>query len=282
VSEFDKLRVVIGYEFLKHIRRRRLYIIMAIALLAEALALILVPTLMTGGFPKDQIVGGVVIKGVMVMAMILTFGASLAAIGSVFFAGDAIAGEFESKTGFILFTNPVKKTTLWVGKYLAGFLAVGLLIIFTYVVMAIALVIIYHEVPVQIFGSLGLCLLYAAAVLSLTFLFSALSKGSMGATVMTLLFLFIVSQIVESILAFTDNPYWFMISAGGDSVTLPYGSLLQLMQGLGIGGGGGGPFGGDMSSFGALTIPLAIWGMLIYIVGGFVGAVLISRRRQLA
>jgi ABC-2 type transport system permease protein len=271
VIEFDKLRVVIGYEFLKHIRRRRLYVIMAIALVAEALALILVPTLLTGGYPDN----------VMNMAVILTFGASLAALGSVFFAGDAIAGEFEGKTGFILFTNPIRKITLWTGKYLAGLLAVGLLIIFTYVVMAIALAAIYHEVPIQIFGSLGLCLLYAAAVLSLTFLFSAISKGSMGATVMTLLFIWVLSNIVESILAFTSNPYWFMISAGGDSVTIPYGSLRDLIQGLGLGGGGG-PFGGDMGSFGTLTIPMAIWGMLIYLIGGFVGSILISRRRQLA
>jgi ABC-2 type transport system permease protein len=272
VIEFDKLRVVVMYEFMKHIRRRRLYIIMAIALAAEALALILVPTLMTGGYPDN----------VTLMAVILTFGASLAAIGSVFFAGDAIAGEYESKTGFILFTNPIRRITLWTGKYLAGLLAVGLLIIFTYVVMAIALAVIYHEVPIQIFGSLGLCLLYAAAVLSLTFFFSAISKGSMGATVMTLLFIWILSGIVQSILAFTNNPYWFMISSGGDSVTLPYGSLRELMQGLGFGGGGGGPFGGDIGSFGTLTIPLAIWGMLIYVIGGFVVSIWISRRRQLA
>ena len=272
MSELEKLRVVVGYEFLKHIRRRRLYIIMAIALVAEALALILVPTLMTGGFPDN----------VMVMAMILTFGASLAALGSVFFAGDAIAGEYESKTGFILFTNPLRRITLWTGKYLAGLLAVGLLIIFTYLVMAIALAVIYHEVPIQIFGSLGLCMLYAAAVLSLTFFFSAISKGSMGATVMTLLFIWVLSNIVESILALTENPYWFMISAGGDSVTLPYGSLRELLQGMGFGGGGGGPFGGDISMFGAMTIPMAVWGMLIYLIGGFVASIWITRRRQLA
>jgi ABC-2 type transport system permease protein len=281
LSEFERLRVVIGYEFLKHIRRRRLYVILGIALLAEALVLILVPTLMTGGFPKDQIIGGVVIRGVMVMAMILTFGASLGALGAVFFAGDAIAGEFESKTGFILFTNPIRKITLWTGKYLAGLLAVGLLIIFTYLVMAIILAIIYHEVPVQIFGSLGLCMLYAAAVLSLTFLFSAISKGSMGATVMTLLFIWVLSGIVELVLAMTENPTWFMISASGNSVALPYGSLRELIQGLGIGGGGG-PFGGDIGRFGTLTIPMAIWGMLIYLIGGFVASIWISRRRQLA
>jgi ABC-2 type transport system permease protein len=268
VSDFNKLGIVIKFEFIKHIRRRRLYVIMAIALVAEALALILVPTLLTGGYPKN----------VMLMAAIMTVGPSLAAIGAVFFAGDAIAGEFESKTGFILFTNPIRKVTLWTGKYLAGLLAVALVIIFTYVVIVISLAVIYHQVPIQIFGSFGLCLLYAASVLSLTFLFSSISKGSMGATVMTLLFIWVLSNIVESILGFTNNPYWFMISAGGDSITLPYGSLRDFIQGLGVGQN----IGDNLGNMAPLKIGMAIWGMLIYLIGGFVASILISRRRQLA
>jgi ABC-2 type transport system permease protein len=267
-SQFEKLGIVIRYEFLKHIRRRRLYVILGIALLVELLALILVPTLLTGGYPKN----------IMIMAAILTVGPQMASIGAVFFAGDAIAGEFESRTGFLLFTNPIKRVVLWAGKYIAGLIAVGLLIIFTYIIIAISLAVIYHQVPIQIFGSFGLCLLYAAAVLSLTFLFSAVSKGSMGATVMTLLFIFVLSGIVESILGMTGNPYWFMISAGGDSISLPYGSIRDFVEGLNLGGN----MGGNLGNFAPLTIMMAVWGMLIYLIVGFVSSIWISRRRQLA
>ena len=38
-----------------------------------------------------------------VVAGILSISATLASIGVVFFAGDAIAGEFERRTGYILF-----------------------------------------------------------------------------------------------------------------------------------------------------------------------------------
>jgi ABC-2 type transport system permease protein len=268
-STWEKLGIVIKFEFLKHIRRKRLYIIMGIALLTEALGLILVPTLVTGGYPDN----------VKVMAYILSIGPGLAAIGAVFFAGDAIAGEFESKTGFLLFINPIKRDVLWIGKYLAGLLAVALLVLFNYIVIAISLVIIYHQVPVAILGSFGMCLLYAAAVLSLTFLFSSLSKGSMGATVMTLLFIWVVSNIVQSILALTSNPYWFMISSGSDAINLPYGSAKELIAGLGFGGGG---FGGGMPNFVPLTIMMAVWGMLIYLIGGFMVSIWVSRKRQLS
>jgi ABC-2 type transport system permease protein len=270
VSELEKLRVVISYEFMKHIRRARLYVILTIALVAEVLVLILIPALHDWVYPSS----------VMVMAAILTVGPSLAALGAVFFAGDAIAGEFESRTGFILFTNPIKRLTLWTGKYLAGLIAVALLIVFTYIIIAVSLLGIYGEVPVEILTSFGLCLLYAAATLSVTFFFSSVSKGAMGATVMTLLFVWVVSGILESVLSFTGNPYWFILSAGGDSIALAYGGIEMFLEGLGMGNLP--RFQEFLSNYKPLSIGMAAWGMTIYLVAGFLMSLLISRRRQLA
>ena len=278
MSDFEKLRIVTRYEFLKHIRRRRLWIILGLALLVELAVLILVPVLRTGGYPKDVILPtGGVIQGVLIMAALLTFGPTLAALGAVFFAGDAIAGEFESKTGFTLFTNPVKKLVLWSGKFIACYLATVALIIFIYIIITVALYAIYHTLPFELVKSFGLCLLYAAAVLAVTFFFSAVSKGSMGATVITLVFIWVISGIVESVLAFTNNPYWFMISAQGDSVYLIYGGMSALVGGLGAGESGGG-----MAAFAPLNIGLAAVGMVIYLVAGFASSVWIAGKRQLS
>ncbi len=267
MSEFERLRVVTGYEFLKHIRRRRLYVILGLALLAELAVLIGVPAL-TDGYPDDM----------MFMAALLTVGPSLAAIGAVFFAGDAIAGEFESKTGFILFTNPVRRTTLVTGKYLASCVAVTLLIIFSYVIISISLLAIYGEVPIEVAKSLGLCLLYGASVLSVTFFFSSVSKGAMGATVMTLLFIMVISGIIEGVLLFADKPYWFTLSAGGDSIALVYSDFELLMEGfMPQGAMGMLPF-----EFETPDIGLTALGMVIYLVVGFVLSIWISNRRQLA
>ncbi|OGO16854.1 MAG: hypothetical protein A2Z15_02750 [Chloroflexi bacterium RBG_16_50_11] len=268
MSDFEKLGIVIQYEFLKHFRRKRLYVVLGIALLVEALVLILIP-LLTDGYPKD----------VMTMAALLTVGPSLAVIGAVFFAGDAIAGEYESKTGFLLFINPVKRVVLWTGKYLAGFIATATLIIFSYIIIIISLLAIYQEVPVDLLKSFGLCLLYAGAVLSLTFLFSAVSKGSMGATVMTLLFIFVICQILQSVLLATGKPYWFILSTGGDSVTAVLSDMNKLIASLGIDVSRFGPM---MENYKPMDITLAIYGMLLYLIPCFIASIWISRRRQLA
>jgi len=267
LSEFEKLRVVTGYEFLKHIRRRRLYVILGLTLAAELAVLIGLPALMEG-YPDN----------VMVMAAMLSIGSSLATIGAVFFAGDAIAGEFESKTGYILFPNPVRRITLVTGKYLASCAAVILLVIFAYAIVSISLLAIYGEVPIETAKSFGLCLLYGGSVLSVTFFFSSLSKGAMGATVITLLFITVISAVVDGVLTMAGKPHWFLLSTAGDSIATVYGGYELLMEGFMP------PGGMEMLPFEIKTpdIGLCALSMVIYLVVGFVLSIWISRRRQLA
>ncbi len=267
MSEFEKLRVVTRYEFLKHIRRRRLYVILGLTFIAELAVIIGLPALMDG-YPDN----------VMLMAVMLTIGPSLAAIGAVFFAGDAIAGEFESKTGFMLFTNPVRRITLVTGKYLASCIAVVLLLIFGYAIISITLLAIYGNVPLETIKSFGLALLFAGSVLSVTFFFSSVSRGAMGATVMTLLFIMVISGIIESVLLFADKPSWFLLSTGGDSIATVYGGYELFLEGIGPQGGTG------MLPFEIETpdIGLTALAMVAYLVVGFALSIWITKRRQLA
>jgi len=267
VIELEKLRIVIGYEFLKHIRRKRLYVVLGLTLLTEAAVLILLPALQ-GSYPDN----------VLVMAALLTIGPSLATIGAVFFAGDAIAGEFESKTGFILFTNPVKRITLVIGKYIASYIAVIALIIFGYIVIAISLFSIYGTVPTEMYKSLGLALLYGGSIISVTFLFSSFSKGAMGATVITLVLIMVIDPIIDAVLLMTNNPHWFLLSTAGDSIATVYGGYELFMEGLPFDSMGDGfPFELKDPDIGLTTLSMSI-----YMVVGFIASVFISNRRQLA
>ncbi len=264
MSEFEKLRVVIRYEFLKHIRRRRLYWILGVAIVAELAVLIGLPALMDG-YPDN----------VMVMAALLSIGPGFATFGAIFFAGDAIAGEFESKTGYMLFTNPVRRITLVTGKYFACYAAVILLVLLGYVIVSISLLVIYGNVPIETAKSFGLCLFYAGGVLSVTFFFSSVSKGAMGATVMTLLFTMVISGIIESVLLMAGKPSWFLLSTAGDSMVYVYGGYELFLEGV-MPNGGMLPFAIETPDIG-----LAALSMAVYLVVGLVLSIWISGRRQL-
>jgi ABC-2 type transport system permease protein len=274
LSEFAKLRVVASYEFLKHIRRKRLYIIMALTFIAELAVIVLMPALM-GKYPDDA-------AG---MAALLTIGPSLAAIGAVFFSGDAIAGEFEGKTGFILFTNPVKRVTLVTGKYLAGVAAIIILVVFGYLITGIALQAIYGEIPSEIWQSFGLCLLFACSVISITFFFSSISKSAMSATIISLVLLMVLSGIIGSVLSMADQPYWFLPAAGGDNIAYVYGGVDLFIESM-MPEGAAEMYGMEgMNEYFSIETPdigLTAWGTTGYLIIGFILSLWISRRRQLA
>jgi hypothetical protein len=147
------------------------------------------------------------------------------------------------------------------------------------VIVSVSLFVIYGEVPSETVKSFGLCLLFAGSVLSVTFFFSSISKGSMGATVITLLFIMVISGIIDSVLMMADKPHWFMLSSNGDSIATVFGGYELFLEGIVPPGGMGG-----MLPFELRTpdINLMILSMVIYLVAGFVLSVLISRRRQLA
>ncbi len=95
---------------------------------------------------------------------------------------------------------------------------------------------------------------------------------------MTLLFIMVISGIIESVLLFAGKPYWFLLSAGGDSIALVYGGYELFMEGIVPHGGMGRfPF-----AFEAPDISLTTLGMVIYLVVGFVLSIWISGRRQLS
>ncbi len=267
MSELKRLGIVIGYEFLKHIRRKRIYVILLLVLITEAAVLIGFPALMDG-YPES----------VSLMATLLSIGPSMAVIGAIFFSGDAIAGEFENKTGFMLFTNPVKRTTLVFGKYIASCMAVAILVIFAYIVVCVSLLVIYQTIPFETAQSFGLCLLYGACVVAVTFFFSAISKGAMGATVMTLVLIMVISGVIESVLMLAGQPYWYLISTAGDSITMVYGGMeLILAAFMPLAEMHNFPFEIESPDIG-----LSVLAMIIYLAAGLVSSLIITNRRQLS
>ncbi|MCS7131927.1 MAG: ABC transporter permease [Hadesarchaea archaeon] len=223
-GEHEKLRVVAKYEFMKHLRRKRFYVVLALAIAVELIVLIALP-LLGAGYPSN----------VMVMAALLSMGATFPTMGAVFFAGDAIAGEFEGKTGYVLFPNPVRRATIVLGKYLACFSAIALAVLALYGVVGVSLLWIYGRVPMEVAGSMALCLLASGAVVSVTFFFSSISRGTMGATVTTLIFIFVVLEVVESVLLMAGQPRWFLLSyASGVMITIydGYGAFAGVHEGI--------------------------------------------------
>lgn len=276
MSEFEKLKVVTKYELLKQIRRKRFYGALALTVLAVVLTIGLYQGLDLPrkiGIPESFIRQ----SGAELFAMFVTGMGSFAIFAAVFFAGDAIASEFERKTGYILFPNPVKRTTLVVGKYLACVIATATIIIIAYLISAGALLVFYGQVPGGIIGSLALLLMVACSVISLAFVFSSLLKGGMGATIATLLTFMVVFTIISSTLAYAGYDPWFMPDRAADAVSATYNLPLETFMG---GFGFGGPtMGGLMRASQNPALSFVV--SLVYAVVLFGVSILLTKRREM-
>jgi len=229
-AEFEKLKIVSKYELLKQFRRKRFYGALVITIFAQILMIALYKGL---DLPRQM---GIPDKPELFAIFITSMG-TIAILGAVFFAGDAIASEFEHKTGYLLFVNPVKRITLVVGKYIACFIATAVILILAYMISAVALLGFYRQIPSGILGSLAIALMLACCVLSMAFVYSSLLKGSMGATIATLLTFMLIIPIIQAGLSYAGYEPWFMPEYAGDAVASTYGISLQQAFGGMFGGG---------------------------------------------
>lgn len=93
---------------------------------------------------------------------------------------------------------------------------------------------------------------------------------------MTLLFIMVISGIIESVLLFADKPSWFLLSAGGDSIATVYGGYELFMEGVALHDGVL-PVEIETPDIGLTTLA-----MVIYLVVGLALSIWITKRRQLA
>jgi ABC-2 type transport system permease protein len=120
-------------------------------------------------------------------------------ICSVAFAADSLVGEFQNRTGYLIFPNAIKRETLFAGKFMAsitmGMVVVGLF----YSVVAVLSMISASGVDDDFLLSFGFAAGFVFAAMGIAYLISAIMKGSTGAIVFTFFLLLMILPIVDSV-----------------------------------------------------------------------------------
>jgi ABC-2 type transport system permease protein len=204
------------YQFRDYLRSRRFVLMMGIvaaicAILLSVVAYYRPPVLIASGtaFFGMAWIGGV---GVLIV------------FSAIIFGGDAIAGEFQNRTGYYLMGLPIKRWSVYAGKYLAAFAAslVTVLVYFVVLIFAGLYFVGSGALTAGVFESVALVALYLAAVLGTTFLFSSLFKTSMyGVIIVAIMFLFgftLIEGLLEALVGITP---WFIITWAEAALSYP-------------------------------------------------------------
>jgi ABC-2 type transport system permease protein len=208
------------YQFRDYLRSRRFILMMAIVAVISAILISLVVHYRPAGIigNRTAFYGTLWTSGVEVLIV----------FAGVIFGGDAIAGEFQNKTGYFLMGLPVKRWSVYAGKYLAAF-AASLVTIVVYLVVLIGFGATFFgtgAVSLDLIESLLLAILYLAALLGTVFLFSSLFKTSMyGVLIVAVMFLFgftLINALLEDLVGIEP---WFVVTYANAVIGYPFSGI---------------------------------------------------------
>jgi ABC-2 type transport system permease protein len=149
----------------------------------------------------------------------LSFASILVVICATFFGADALVSEYQNRTGYLIFPNPIKRATLYFGKYAASMTAGIMVMGLFYLGVAILSLISARGID----GDFGLSFLFAVeyllAVMAVAYLISTLLKGTTGATVLTFFLFIMILPIVDSITIFTGSKFDASLTFAGGVIT---------------------------------------------------------------
>ncbi len=225
-------RITTKYTLLDYIRSRRFYILLAITVII-GLILTIVAYYRPQFFNSSELGFYSTWWGISASFVVV--------LSAIFFGGDAISGEFQNKTGYFGVPNPIRRSSIYVGKYVAALIASTVILAVFTVITIINGVYYVSGVPYQFGESLLFAWFYLVAVLGFTFFFSSLFKSSsMSILVTAILFLFAFTLINELLMSFVQIEPWFLINYGasiiGNVLSSPYPSHQLTTTGPGFGG----------------------------------------------
>jgi len=217
-STVSQALILSRYQFRDYLRSRRFILMMGIVLVSGAILTTVVAYYRPVGLIHNasDLYGGLWGSGA---AFVIVF-------AGIIFGGDAIAGEFQNKTGYFLMGLPIKRTTVYAGKYLAA-LAASIISLAVYLVIVTGNAVYYlgaraFTVPGPLIESFAITMLYLLALLGFVFLFSSLFKTSAYAVlVVAVLFLFGFSIIQTVIVDLAHSEPWFLLSYANSILAYP-------------------------------------------------------------
>lgn len=206
------------YQFREYLSSRRFVALLAIVAVIGAII-----SAVVARFHDTRVVQGLLATPTAFYGSFWGGGVSLVIVlAAVFFGGDAIAGEFQNKTGYFLMGLPIRRVTIYTGKFIAAFLAsVCVVVLFLGILLANGAYYFGTDaLPWQLGPSLVLALVYLIAVLGGTFMFSSLFKTSAYGFVLTaILFLFGFSLLQSLVTSLVHMEPWMVISYASGAIT---------------------------------------------------------------
>jgi len=269
-SDSEQLHMVVRYELLKYLRGQRLFGILMITASIAWLMLAL-PPLVGMGYSSDVRT---------FPSTFLNFVSILIVLSATFFGSDAIVSEFQHRTGYSLFPNPIRRRIILLGKYVASALSSLLVVSLYYIIIIVSAQAIYGTFPDELIVSYYLAVVYMLSILAFAFLLSSVMKGTTGSAVLTFFLFQMILPIIDIVMNSADIDPWFSITHAGGIIS----SILTMPPAMGEARGPMRPTGAAVGIPYPLYIPEVLSSLIVmvnYVAITLLAAIRVFERREL-
>ncbi|HMF34682.1 MAG TPA: ABC transporter permease subunit [Candidatus Lokiarchaeia archaeon] len=195
-TSLAQIGVVARYTLLDYMRSRKFTILLAIVLGLSAILILLFGD---------------------VLFLLEEFASFIALFCGIFFGSDALAGEFQNKTGFFSIPNPIRRSALYIGKWMAAFIGSSFILgIYTFIMLGVGF---YYSSLTDQFGlSVIFTWFFLAATLGCVFLISSLSKSILISIFLDLALLIWANMVIQDFAGLIPLEPWFLLTYGGQII----------------------------------------------------------------
>ncbi|MDH7517787.1 MAG: ABC transporter permease [Candidatus Thermoplasmatota archaeon] len=264
IDDLKNMYLTIKFEMLKHIKRKRILITLILAILIPLIFFIVPPIL---GHDYADTANSFAASN-------LGFVNLLIILSGAIFTGDSISGEFENKTGLLLFPTPQRKSSIFIGKYIASLFATWLIVSLYYLITVMEMVSIYgiSGISLEIAQSFLIALLYSVSVVSIVFFFSSIMKKTITSTLIGFFLLLMILPIITAVFIVAEVDPWFILTHNNSLIT----DVLRTANGNGL---------GSDQRFNFLTFQPDLWTgigvMSAYAIVLFLIGIVMANRRKM-
>ena len=276
INRTKQFQDVIKFELIKFLRSRKIRAALILTAIVPLLIYLLTNFLLDSFISQIYSNSGVVNDYQIFVNFILT----LSLVNVIMFGGDSLTNDFENKTGYTLFINPISRTSFLFGKFVAASIAIISFNILFYVLASIFSYAKHSAIPENALLSLVFASLFSIGLLSTSFALSSLFKRSNMSNIAFIFLWFIVVGLVEYFLILSEiKPWWSLTYAAGIiiyifEVPYPKDSVIDIPSLL---------IPGQSQTIVNLIpeVNLSIGVFLMYIIVGLMISVLFYKRKQL-
>lgn len=205
----------VKFELKKHMRRKRVLMVMVLAIFMPII-LYAIPLLFDAELLPEFAAEFVSTKlqATVFASTNIRFITLLIIISGAIVAGDAVSSEFEKKTGLLLFPTPQRRTSIFVGKYIAALIITLFAVSLYYLITGLEAAQLYGigEISTELAKSYLLALIYTTSALSVIYFFSSIFKRTITSTLVGFFFLMMILPGIGGVLTTAGVEPWFLVT----------------------------------------------------------------------